>query len=393
MKREVVGYSFMSEELIANQLVSSPFFFANAHSTMLGKGVQAHFKQAIPFAELANQAQAMLEQAKSEQCENPVLFGVVPFNQENPTQFVIPETLYVSSSTRANRALSQAKAEAKVISSPTGNHYKQGVSSLLEMFANAGLSKVVLSRAVEVATDEDIDQAKLLRNLLAINARGYTFAASIDQDNRLMGASPELLIAKKGSQLISNPLAGSRPRSSSAAENQAHEQSLLNTQKDLHEHGLVVEEVERVMSQYCHNLYTPMVPSVIETETMLHLSTKLEGQVDDPNVSAIQVAADLHPTPAVCGFPRQPAYDAIKQLEGFDRGYFTGMVGWCDARGNGEWVVTIRCAEVKTRQMKVFAGAGIVNESHPQSELDETGAKMRTILSAAGIQLNELLNA
>ncbi len=393
MKREVVGYSYMAEELITNQLDSSPFFFANAHSTLLGQGIQSHFKQAIPFAQLAKQAQAMLEQAKSPQCENPLLFGVVPFNQENPTQFVIPKTLYVSSSTRASRAQNQAHSAAKVISSPTGNHYKQGVSSLLEMFAHAGLSKVVLSRAVEVATDEDIDQAQLLRNLLAINTRGYTFAASIDQGNRLMGASPELLVAKKGSQLMSNPLAGSRPRSSSPADNHALAQSLLNTQKDLHEHGLVVEEVERVLSRYCHNLYTPMVPSVIETETMLHLSTRLEGQADDPNISSLQVAAELHPTPAVCGFPRQPAYDAIKQLEGFDRGYFTGMVGWCDARGNGEWVVTIRCAEVKTRQMKVFAGAGIVNESQPQSELDETGAKMRTILSAAGIALNELLTA
>ncbi|WP_456297420.1 isochorismate synthase MenF [Vibrio sp. AK197] len=393
MKREVVGYTRMSTELIDENLNSSPFFFASANTSMLGKGIQHHFKQAIPFSQLAEQAQALLEQSKTADCENPVLFGVVPFNQENPTQFVVPQTLYVSSSPRANGARHHNQSQAKVISSPTGGHYKQGVSSLLEMFANAGLSKVVLSRAVEVATDQDINQTELLHNLLAINAKGYTFAARIDDDSRLMGASPELLVAKRGNHLISNPLAGSRPRSLSEHENDAHRASLLNTAKDLHEHGLVVEEVERVLAKYCHNLYTPMVPSVIETETMLHLSTVLEGQVSDSSVSALKVAADLHPTPAVCGFPRQSAYDAIKKLEGFDRGYFTGMVGWCDARGNGEWVVTIRCAEVKSRQMKVFAGAGIVNESSPQSELDETGAKMRTILSAAGIQLNEHLTA
>jgi isochorismate synthase len=134
-----------------------------------------------------------------------------------------------------------------------------------------------------------------------------------------------------------------------------------------------------------------MVPSVIETETMLHLSTVLQGQADDPNINALKIAADLHPTPAVCGFPRQPAYAAIKEIENFDRGYFTGMVGWCDARGNGEWVVTIRCAEVSLRSMSIYAGAGIVHESSPQSELDETGAKMKTILRAAGIQVDELL--
>jgi isochorismate synthase len=193
--------------------------------------------------------------------------------------------------------------------------------------------------------------------------------------------------------VVSNPLAGSRPRSASEAQNDDSRLSLLNTQKDLHEHGLVVEEVERVLSHYCHNLYAPMIPSVIETQTMLHLSTLLEGQANDANLNVLKIAADLHPTPAVCGYPRANAYEAIRNIEQFDRGYFTGMVGWCDSRGNGEWVVTIRCAEVQKRQMKVYAGAGIVHESVPQSELDETGAKMGTILSAAGIQLNELLTA
>jgi isochorismate synthase len=136
-----------------------------------------------------------------------------------------------------------------------------------------------------------------------------------------------------------------------------------------------------------------MVPSVIETETMLHLSTVLEGQADDPNTNSLQIAADLHPTPAVCGFPRQSAYQAIREIETFERGYFTGMIGWCDARGNGEWVVTIRCAEVNQHEMCIYAGAGIVNESSPQSELDETGAKMGTILKAAGIKIDDLLTA
>mgnify|MGYP000880789313 FL=1 len=359
----------------------------------MGKGVENEFHQPIAFSELADKANQMLQAAKKSDSDNPVLFGVVPFNQENPTKFVIPEQLFVSSSTRALRSNALPATDARVISSPSGNHYKQGVCDLLDMFANTELSKVVLSRAIEVATDTDIEQQALLRNLLSINSKGYTFAANISDDQKLMGASPELLVAKKGSQLTSNPLAGSRPRSESDEQNKNSVNSLLNTNKDLYEHGLVVEEVERVMNQYCHNLYTPMVPSVIETKTMLHLSTVLEGQVNDPNTNVLQVAADLHPTPAVCGYPRQDAYEAIRKLEQFDRGYFTGMVGWCDSRGNGEWVVTIRCAEVQKRKMKVFAGAGIVDESHPQSELDETGAKMNTILTAAGIQLKDMLTA
>ncbi|MFT7681886.1 MAG: isochorismate synthase [Moritella dasanensis] len=393
MKRKVVGFSHMSEKLIEKELVSSPFFFASADSSMLALGVEQSFRQSIPFSALADKAKEMLESAKIDECDNPVLFGVVPFNQDYPTQLIIPETLYVSSSPRAQKKPLAPLSQANVVSQPTGHHYKQGVANILEMFNQNILSKVVLSRSVEVATELEINQSDLLHNLLAINSRGYTFAADLASGSKLMGASPELLIAKRGSHMISNPLAGSRPKSLSAAENLTAKESLLNTGKDLHEHGLVVEEVEKVMSKYCRNLYTPMVPSVIETESMLHLSTVLEGQADLDDLSVLQVAAELHPTPAVCGHPRHSAYEAIKHLETFERGYFTGMIGWCDSRGNGQWVVTIRCAEVKSNQMKIFAGAGIVSESQPQSELDETCAKMKTILSAAGIQFDEQLTA
>lgn len=246
---------------------------------------------------------------------------------------------------------------------------------------------------MRIATDQIIDQTALLRNLLAINSLGYTFAVDIGRETKLMGASPELLLAKKGGHVVSNPLAGSRPKSINESDNQISHTSLLDTQKDLNEHSFVVEEVEKVLSGYCRNLFTPMVPSVIETETMLHLSTRLEGQAIDPEINSLQIAAELHPTPAVCGFPRHSAYQAIKQIEKFERGYFSGMIGWCDARGNGEWVVTIRCAEVSQREMCIFAGAGIVHESSPQSELEETGAKMSTILKAAGIKIDELLTA
>lgn len=393
MKREVIGYSKMESELLDSELLSSPFFFASPDNTMMGKGVKSELHQPIAFSELADKANEMLQAAKKSESDNPVLFGIVPFNEEHPTKFIIPEQLFVSSSTRALRPNSISATDARVVSSPSGDHYKQGVSDLLDMFTNTELSKVVLSRTIEVVTDTDIQQPTLLRNLLSINPKGYTFAVNISEDKKLMGASPELLVAKKGSNIISNPLAGSRPRSDSDEQNQSSINSLLNTNKDLYEHGLVVEEVERVMSKYCHNLYTPMVPSVIETKTMLHLSTVLEGQVNAPTTNVLKVAAELHPTPAVCGYPREKAYDAISKLEQFDRGYFTGMVGWCDSRGNGEWVITIRCAEVQKRKMKVFAGAGIVDGSHPQSELDETGAKMNTILTAAGIQLKDILTA
>lgn len=394
MQRQVIGYTKMENEVLSEQLESAPFFFASPTHTMMGLGIEQDIHQPIRFAQLAEQAYTMLQAAKCHETDNPVLFGIVPFHEQHPTRFVIPKQLWVSSSTRGSAyRMNNLPSNAKVISSPSGQHYRQGVTDLLNLFANTELAKAVLSRAIEVETDADIHLPNLLRNLLSINTKGYTFAADITPGIKLMGASPELLIAKKGNYVTSNPLAGSRPRTSDEAHNEAARLSLLNTQKDLYEHSLVVEEVERILSQYCHNLYTPMTPSVIETQTMLHLSTLLEGQTIDTNLNVLSIASQLHPTPAVCGYPRAHAYKAIRAIEQFDRGYFTGIVGWCDSRGNGEWVVTIRCAEVQKRQMKVYAGAGIVNESEPQSELDETGAKMSTILSAAGIQLNEQLTA
>jgi isochorismate synthase len=404
----------MSDTLIEHELATSPFFFASAHNAIFGVGTEQVFNRPIPFSLLASQAQQMLDEAKSHPDDNPVLFGVVPFNPENPTRFVIPQTLYVSSCPRVEKRTQPIRSKASIISSPSGDEYKQNIAQLITMFDQSapnvselscpGLSKVVLSRAIEIVTREAIIPSALLQNLLSINSGGYTFAVNVGDEHQLIGASPELLIARKENQLISNPLV-SRPRGLSEFRNdeaknsatgnfstrprQAY-QGLSDLTSDLREHALVVREVERVMHRYCHNLHTPMVPSMTETKTMLQLSTRLEGRVRDPQISALQIASELHPSPAVCGYPRQPAYDAIRLIEPFDRGYFTGMVGWCDACGNGEWVVSSSCAEIKPHLMKVFAGAGIVHQSRPQSGLDETHDKMQAILSAAGIQLEEL---
>ena len=105
----------------------------------------------------------------------------------------------------------------------------------------------------------------------------------------------------------------------------------------------------------------------------------------DPATATLDLLAAMHPTPAVCGVPTAAAREAIAELEDFDREYFTGAVGWCDAAGDGEWAVTIRCAEVEGRDVRLFAGAGIVAASDPSSEVRETAAKFVTSLAALGI--------
>lgn len=185
--------------------------------------------------------------------------------------------------------------------------------------------------------------------------------------------------------MISNPLAGSRPRSSDPVEDQRRHDELLTSAKDLHEHAVVVDAVTKALAPYCHTLDVPASPSVIQTETMWHLSTVVKGELTDSNVSSIDLALSLHPTPAVCGTPTADAREAIQAIEPFDRGFFTGMVGWADANGDGDWIVTIRCAEAEGHSLRLFAGAGVVKGSKAEEELAETSAKFNTMLHAMGI--------
>lgn len=150
---------------------------------------------------------------------------------------------------------------------------------------------------------------------------------------------------------------------------------------------MVVDAVHQAMAPYCSSVAVPQRPTLVRTATMWHLSTTVTGVLERPDTSALEVARTLHPTPAVCGTPTGTARRVIRETEPFDRGFFTGMVGWEDADGDGEWVVTIRCAEAEGRSLRLYAGAGIVAASDPAAETAETAAKFRTFLDAVGAEL------
>ncbi len=141
-------------------------------------------------------------------------------------------------------------------------------------------------------------------------------------------------------------------------------------------------EMSQVLEPWCHQLHIPSVPSLLSTATMWHLSTEVEGQLHTPATHVLALANRLHPTPALCGKPTQHAYPWIKALEGESRHFFSGIVGWCDKHGNGEWVVVIRSSEINGRHARLFAGAGIVHASNPTAEWLETEAKLSTMLNA-----------
>jgi isochorismate synthase len=279
---------------------------------------------------------------------------------------------------------------------PPPPRYAAAVRRALEMIAEGDLEKVVLARAATLTAPAPLDLAVILERLAVRNPTGYVFAADVTDpagdraDNAvartLVGNSPELLAARRGDLVVSHPLAGTAPRSPDPDEDARRGEELASSAKDLREHALVVDRVAERLAPYCTSLEVPAAPSVTRTASLWHLGTRIEGTLRDPAPTSLQLAEALHPTPAVCGEPTDAARAAIEELEEFPRGFYSGLVGWCDADGDGEWAVTIRCAEVAGRAVRVYAGAGVVEGSRPEAELAETSAKFRTLLSALGLE-------
>ena len=275
---------------------------------------------------------------------------------------------------------------------PPPPRYAAAVRRALEMIAEGELEKVVLARAATLTAPAPLDLAVILERLAARNPTGYVFAADVTDPaeialaRTLVGNSPELLAARRGDLVVSHPLAGTAPRSPDPDEDARRGEELASSAKDLREHALVVDRVAERLAPYCTSLEVPAAPSVTRTASLWHLGTRIEGTLRDPAPTSLQLAEALHPTPAVCGEPTDAARAAIEELEEFPRGFYSGLVGWCDADGDGEWAVTIRCAEVAGRAVRVYAGAGVVEGSRPEAELAETSAKFRTLLSALGLE-------
>ncbi|MDE1460694.1 isochorismate synthase DhbC [Spartinivicinus poritis] len=373
------------------------FFFGSPKHALLARGVQLMSASTKADSGLPEAIQAMQAKAREKGYFNPIVVGAIPFDTQQNAQLVIPEylerTRHVKYAIPNKPTHNHAHQATTITQIPAAAEYKAGVAQALKQFRSSELSKVVLSRSLQVTTPAVINAQQLLAQLAADNTTGYTFAVNLPTTSdrqpfygrMLLGASPELLVSRSGTMVQSNPLAGSIPRSSHPKEDQQRAAGLLESAKDLYEHAVVVDAVAAALRPYCKILDVPAKPSVISTATMWHLSTFIQGELLDPATSSLTLAHALHPTPAVCGYPPIMAKKAIKEIESFDRGFFTGMLGWCDSHGDGEWIVTIRCAEVAGNEMTLFAGAGIVEGSCPESEWNETGAKFRTMLNAIGI--------
>nr|WP_255699303.1 isochorismate synthase [Luteimonas sp. Y-2-2-4F] len=279
------------------------------------------------------------------------------------------------------------------VAEPAAGDYAAAVARCVERLREAAgpspLRKVVLARSLRLQARAEVDPRTLAARL-GEDASVTTYVAPLpvaagEAPAWLVGATPELLVSRRGEAVASHPLAGSARRCADAGEDARAAEALLASAKDHDEHRYVVEAILDALAPLCRQLQAPARPSLHATATMWHLGTRIAGTLKDPAVSAAALAGLLHPTPAVCGTPRLPALEAIRALEPVDRGFYAGAVGWTDAAGDGDWYVSIRCARVQARAMRLFAGAGIVAGSQPALEVDETAAKFMALLNALGL--------
>ncbi|WP_327435497.1 isochorismate synthase [Streptomyces sp. NBC_01201] len=366
-------------------------FLATPRLTLLGSGTAARVPHdARP---LALRVQEVLDAARRSGSPAPVVVGSIPFAPDGVAELAVPETLRRATALRADplialRGPAPENGDAwRIREVPAAEDYSGAVAAAVKRMRAGGFDKVVLARTLELTSGHDLDLPAMLNRLARRDPDGYLFAVPSGPGRTLVGASPELLVARRGDRLLANPLAGSAQRSDDLAEDVRRAAALLDSPKDLHEHAVVVDAIREQLAPFCTRLDVPERPTLVRTAAMWHLSTTLTGDLRDPSSTALDLASALHPTPAVCGTPTDVARQVIADSEPFDRGAYTGMVGWQDADGDGDWVVTIRCAEAEGRTLRLFAGAGVVAESSPAAETAETAAKFRTFLSAVGATL------
>lgn len=323
----------------------------------------------------------------------PIILGALPFDLSRPAALIRPQD--VSFLDALPKWPLRPLPTVRVVETlPEPGEHRTRVAAALQRLRDpaSGLHKVVLARALRLAADGPLDARTIVARLAEADPAANVYLADLTaagteySGSALVGASPELLVARHGERVVCAPFAGSAPRSSDPDADRASGGALAASAKNRHEHELVVDAMRKALDPLCVDLQIPPTPQLSSTAALWHLSTPISGQLREKSTTALDLAVALHPTPAVGGAPAGVAAGLIDELEG-DRGFYAGAVGWCDQRGDGRWVVSIRGAQLSAdrRTAVAHAGGGIVAESDPDDEVDETTTKFTTILTALGV--------
>jgi salicylate biosynthesis isochorismate synthase/menaquinone-specific isochorismate synthase len=256
-------------------------------------------------------------------------------------------------------------------------HYVAAVARAVERIRAGEFAKIVLAREVEVHAAAAHDPAAVLGVLREAFPGCYVFGVGRG-DAAFVAASPELLVRREGQRASTLALAGSIRRSADPAVDDHLGEQLLRSDKDREEQAIVARRIERTLRPRALWLTAPEEPVLVRMANIQHLATPIRAQLAAP-IGAVDLAALLHPTPAVGAEPPEAA-SLIPALEGMDRGWYAGPVGWTDAAEDGEFCVALRCALLRGPVARCYAGDGVVRDSDPAAELAETEIKLEALL-------------
>jgi menaquinone-specific isochorismate synthase len=379
--------------------------FVRGGQGFVGWGVHERFSAAGPDAAARIQqwfdeitARMQVTDSVGVSGSGPLAFVSLGFDDNDVSVAIVPEVLMgrvggttfltrIGSDARrpaGGRSPAEQRASSVPVSSPGRVSYADAdlsvagfttaVTAAAARIRAGELQKVVLAHDLEATTALPVDERFVLDQLARAYPDCWTFAVE-----GLVGASPELLIRRTGRAIASRVLAGTAWREHSG---DAVSAELLGSAKDIAEHSYAVQSVADVLSRACVDLDVPMAPVPLELANLTHLSTDITGLLDDRTPTALELAARLHPTAAVGGSPTAVARQLIRELEPMNRGRYAAPVGWMNSRGDGEFAIALRCAQINGRSVRLMAGCGIVADSDPETEAREAQIKMIPIRDA-----------
>jgi menaquinone-specific isochorismate synthase len=365
------------------------FLFVRDGVGLAGRGIAAR----VPVGD-ADEALTAIDRddAVGQPGSGPIAIGVLPFRPGAPAELIVPAVTIVKGPDGGRWITCVDGTEADLVggeppSASAGSFsvrpgvpvetYLAAVATGRDEVRAGRLTKVVIARDIFVDADRALDVHAILLRLRATFGSSYRYSVE-----GLVGASPELLVARHGDVVHSHPLAGTAPRTGDPTADAVLAAGLIASTKDQVEHRVVIDVVHETLLPWCSYLDWEAEPSIVTVANVQHLGTLIEGRLSSPPPSVLEMARALSPTPALGGHPRDEAIALIEAVEGFERGRYGGAVGWMDAAGNGTWAVAIRGAEIDGSRAHLFAGGGIVADSDPRTELAETQAKFQAMLSA-----------
>jgi salicylate biosynthesis isochorismate synthase/menaquinone-specific isochorismate synthase len=265
-----------------------------------------------------------------------------------------------------------------IASTAPPEHYEAAVARAIERIRAGAFEKIVLAREVAVHAPAPHDVAGVFGVLRAGFSSCFVYCAG-EGDAAFVGASPELLVRRDGLRASTVALAGSTRRSADPAVDAHLGEQLMRSEKDREEQAIVARRIARALRPLSVWVAAPDEPAIVRVANIQHLATPIRAQLTQPR-SVIELAGLLHPTPAVGGEPHAAAVPLIPALEGLDRGWYAGPVGWADANEDGEFCVALRCALLRGAEARLYAGVGVMGDSEPAAELAETEVKLGALL-------------